>query len=215
MLNRERSASKKSSLRIDPTQAPDYAAKKEVAMRVMIGLLCISPLLAYLLPERPFTLWTWTAVFADFAARLVPGIDQLTRVSEMPQVTRLYMSIAWLVFGPIWFGILLKFAPVTEMAVVNMMRVTKARWWYYIVLCPIVAPFLFLSIWAAPFITPETFANSDMAVMSQSRFWLGVIGSASVLFAAGALFLFVKSFSIIRIAYICRDYSTIYRKKSK
>jgi hypothetical protein len=192
---------------------PANLFSKETAARVMVAIVCLSPVLTYALPENPLTRWPWAGAFADFAASLIPGIDQLSRVSEIPEVTRLFMAIAWFVFGPIFLGLFLVFLPITEHSIRNMMAMVNDRPLVLVFLSLIVAPILAWLLWAVPFAAPNYVAWDAISMMNESRFWLGVFGSFSVMLAAACLWLFLKTFSIARNAYAYRAISNPTRKK--
>lgn len=177
-----------------------------VASRLVVGLVCLGPLLAISLPEKPFEVWPWTARFADFTAGLIPGIDRLTEVSKMPQVTRLYMSLQSLLFGPIFFVLFLKFGPATKQSVSNVMRASKVSWSYFI-FALILIPLGLWFVWDTP---PSVNENlpSYIVLMSESRFWLGLFGSCVTMLSALTVFVLLNSFSLVRLAYSVRETSS-------
>jgi hypothetical protein len=183
----------------------------------LIGVWLASPFLAYGLPEHPLTLWPWTIPFTDSVARVIPAIDRLTALSKMPEMTRFFMSLQWAVWGPVSFWIWFRFGRPTEKSMIIAMRVAQARWWY-----SILAPFAMVAmVWLLVTLGPindrtlTTPFGRMIVWMSESRFWLGLFGSISVSIAAFALVAFLKSFTVIRLAYAVRASSPLYKGKHK
>ena len=182
----------------------------------VVGIICISPLFAYGLPANPLEAWPWTRGFTDFVAGLIPGIDQLAAVSEMPQVTRVLMAMLWVTWGPIALACILIYGRVTKESVVFAMRAMRASWWSVALSLPLMATGAWILV-AMPNLTDDSSSllrwMADL--MGRSRFWLGLCGSAIVFSGAFAIAACLKSFSLIRLAYAMRASSAVYRKDPK
>lgn len=184
---------------------------------MLIGAGLIGSAFAYSLPEEPFTRWPWIVQFTDIMAGLVPAIDRLTEVSKFPQVTRLFMSLQWAVWMPICFVVMTKFSHPSEKSVILAMRLAQARWWYSFFIPPSMAVmgwFFVVLPWVdnGPSITPF---NHIIVWMSQDRFWLGMFGSLFVTMAIFAVIGILRSYTVIRMAYLVRASSPLSWKNSR
>jgi hypothetical protein len=162
--------------------------------------------MAYCLPEHPFEIWPWSKTFADTIASAIPAIDRLTEVSTMPQVTRLFMSFQWTIAAPIFAGLLIRFNGLSVQSMIETIRITRARWWYYL-FAPPTAAILAWSILTLAFLdlrSPNDPLDAVIAAMSGSRFWLGLWGSCTVLIGTFFVFLFFKSPVLVRMAFTIR-----------
>lgn len=191
---------------------------------VLLVIVSLGPVVAYLLPQNPFAIWPWTKGFTDFAAAWIPAIDQLTGRSQIPQVTRLFMSFEWFVCAPIFTGLLLRFGGrYSEQSVIASTRLAQARWWYSLLGPPVMASLVWFLLTMPTFLltTPTHQSPTDdpfnmvISAMSGSRFWLGFIGSMMVLMAVASVLALALSFKFIRVAYAVRASSPLYKKDSK
>ena len=141
---------------------------------VMFTVVCLSPLLAYSLPENVPTAWPWAKSFAELMSRMIPAIERLTALSQFPEVTRLFMSLQWAIWGPVCIWLTFKFGQPTEKKTIDALRFMQARWWYVIFFPPIAAAgvwlFVFLQFLGA--ISRGTPFDQMVSWMSESRFWL-------------------------------------------
>ena len=180
---------------------------------LLLGIV-ISPVLAYSLPEKPFDLWPWSKVFADFVAGWSLMIDELTAVSRMPQVTRLFMSVLWAVWFPVCALLLFTFGRATEQSVLRALTIGQGRWWFFMI-TPFMMVVALLWIVLLPNLSgglSDTPFDWLMAAMSRSRVWLGFVGSTMILIAAFALVAILKSFVLMRLAYRVRKSTPLYGK---
>ena len=187
-----------------------------VAM-MLIGGFLTGPLLAYGLPADVLTTHLWAQSFADFMARLIPSIERLTEVSMFPEVTRLYMSLQWGIWGPVCAWLLIKFGQPTEEKVLNMLRVLQARWWYVFFIPPLAVAYIWFCIFfpfpiGAGLGTGTTPFDQGIRWISESRLWLGIFGSLSIACVAMIAVGLFKSYTLIRLAYRVRELSPFYKK---
>lgn len=195
---------------------PWWQRENPFFLAMFMGIF-LSPLLAISLPEEIFMVWHWTKPFADFMAGLIPSIERLTELSKFPQVTRLFMSLQWAVWGPVCIWTLVKFGQPTEEKMSNMLRILQARWWY-VLFFPLIAA---IGIWFFLFFPFPAIGSGttpfDKIIhwMSESRLWLGMFGSLFVTSTAIVITGFFRSYTLIRLAYTVRESSPFYRKRKE
>src|SRR5438552_18074579 len=95
---------------------------------VIILVVCaLSPVLAFALPEHPSLVWPMVTKLVDPVVQWIPGIGHLAGISSMPETIRLFMSVQWILWGPICLGIFIFGGP-TEKSMIFAMRIIQARW---------------------------------------------------------------------------------------
>lgn len=146
---------------------------------LIYGAIAVSTLVTFLLPDTPISRWPWTAVPADFAARYVPAIRKLAAISKFPELTRLYLSLQWLVVTPV-----LVLAAVLSEEQPDRLRNLGVPG-YFLWIAPLIGVVMGWTLIALPFLPPESRilyeceahpVNQAICVMSESRLWLGFFG---------------------------------------
>lgn len=67
-------------------------------MRVFYFWLVAGTVIALIIPATILSDWKIIKDFTDFMSTLVPAINRATKVSDMPEVTRFYISFMWVLF---------------------------------------------------------------------------------------------------------------------
>lgn len=174
-------------------QVPDGADRSgfwltgEALAKISILFILASPLVTYSLPETALMRWPAAAVFADFVSQFVPAIDKLTRLSQFPQVARLFLAMLW----GIAFPVLLILALLTKPQQNHLRRMKAPEWLVWTAPLMIIA-FCWLILFM-PFIDAVNLREFDcdqtpfeggVCLASTSRFWLGLLGSTCAIVVA-------------------------------
>lgn len=178
-------------------------------------VMCLSPLLAYSLPERALTMWPWARPFTDVMARLIPSIDRLTALSQFPDVTRLFMSLQWAIWGPVCVWLTVRFGKLSEKKMIDALRFAQLRWWSFFYLLPFGAVLVWVFVFFPfPNIGRGTTPFDHLVRwMSESPFWLGAAGSVIVASTMVVTVVVIKSYTVIRLAY--RVHESFHFNKTK
>lgn len=172
----------------------------------VLFVVCLSPVVAYSLPDRVTTLCPWCKSFSDFVANLIPSIDKLANRSLFPEITRFFLSLEWAIWGPICFWFTMRFGQPSEERTISTLKGMRARWWYVL----FIPPFALATLWFLVFFPLPEIGLGDTPLdqlirwTGESRFWLGLTGSVFVSMAALCVMWLVRSYSLIRLAYRVR-----------
>lgn len=185
-----------------------------IALLVALGL---SPLLAYSIPDQVLTHWPWAKRFTDVMVTIVPSIERLTEISTFPDVTRLFMSLQWAIWGPLCLWFMMRYGSPNERKMIDTLRIMQMRWWYFLFMPPLALAFVwFLAFFPFPDMGKGSHLFDQMILwIGESKFWLGIIGSGFVFFTMLCVMGLLRSYTLIRLAYRVRKSTPFYKNKER
>lgn len=170
---------------MNQTKRIPFAVEGILTSSILFGLV-----VAVLSPQTILTDHPGLQSFTDFVASIIPGIGRIEKVSNFPEVTRFVSAVLWATV-PIQ-AILLAYPRVLIFRLELIKQKKK-----FAFLCWLAAPLLVLMFSTMPFREPsvEELVRKDiyhwgLRSVSESRFWLGVIGGLVAYSAAALVFTF-------------------------
>lgn len=159
--------------------------------------LSLGTFLALLLPDNPLTRSRLASSFAEVMSSVIPSIDHVAAMSGFPEATRFFFSVMWLLL-PLQVVLLTATKGLVDVPKMleNLAKVTTSR-----LMANLAFLFLFVGILVVALFLmggDQSDASGGMTheiayrLMSNSRFWMGLLGSAYLLVVAFALSAVVK-----------------------
>ncbi|WP_116811366.1 hypothetical protein [Steroidobacter cummioxidans] len=155
----------------------------QAAGLMLILFVAVSTVLSLVLPDSGESYPPAMTMLADFVAAAVPSIDGFAAVSAFPVATKMFLAVQWLLVPAI--AVLISRYP----SLVQPNQRTLRRFSRFKVCLLLMAVGALFVIYPATMIVqPEDLANRVgrarmLARVSESRLWMGLIGS-SVIFSA-------------------------------
>lgn len=141
--------------------------------------------LALIIPEKIFTDYPWLRGFTDIMVDFIPSIGEFTRVSHFPEVTLLFASVMWALL-PVLVGILLFILNLMHIESDFIQHVRKKNWIFIVgafasigIIYWITHGDLTSNIMRGPGVSADIFRS-----VSESRLWMGLFGTGTVLGSA-------------------------------
>ena len=148
--------------------------------------MALAVLVAFFSPSNVLTLYPRLGSAVDIFSRLIPTINQFVGISTFPEVTRLTLSLLW-VLVPFQVGLALSIEALT----LDSWRFRERPLWYGF--CVVSCSIAFCWFWFVAEITSADISGGMTSetlfyLMSNSPFWLG-FGGAVLVFGAPILIL--------------------------
>lgn len=160
--------------------------EKNVHYLMFLYLLVVGPFIAFMVPDQIQMADTWMLLVSEKVATVAPTINKLAALSDQPQVARVFLTVQWAVFFPVWAAIAYQvfrnaFArPGLRERTARLGVKHKPHPWLLVFFA---VAFLFVSLNFPLGKDGET--TSFITDMTRdSRFWLGFFGSMQILFTA-------------------------------
>lgn len=178
-----------------------YRLMNVTALVTLVG----GVLLASVTPDNILSISGLLRDFADWMTTWIPSIDNLTRLSRFPEVTKLVFSVMWAI-TPIIFLIFLYDMLKTPLSAMTFAKYVRFRiiatLGVYIML-PTLIVALALLIGESPPREVGTIADMVTREISNSRIWLGIV-SAGISISVG--------FILTMIVFWTKLLPTLFRK---
>lgn len=178
------------------------APVRHIADIIAIAILVFGVVLAFVIPDSILKDYPQLRYFTDVMVEIVPSIEQLARVSRFPEVTLVFSAMIWPLF-PIFFGIFL-FVPGMLRTKDYIVEHARKKKWIFALAVPV---FIAMVYWLTHMevkpgdLEKATMGGTILRAVSESRFWMGLLGTSAVIAAAQVLVIAVTWLRFFRQIY--------------
>lgn len=155
-----------------------------VADLTAIVVLVFGVILAHAIPDSILKDYPVLRNFTDVMVKVIPVIEQLVHISHFSDVTLFFSAAMWSLV-PVLIGILL-FVPGMRRPETYLVEYGKTKKWQLALAVPALAGVLFwMTHGELPSNMEKSLIGPIFLLISESRFWMGIFGTAMVFAAAG------------------------------